>query len=332
MALETQRPKTLVVHHRSGIGDLIWHLPYIRAVAAGSAGGTVSVMARSSSLADDILIGEPCVDRVFVYDRRPRGNRKGKHDSLAGQMAICRQLRREHFDRIVIFSGRPRYGVLACLAGIPQRLGFGFSFAQRLFLNRPPYIEPYRGEGSWVYPEASAFAVAHGFVQAPVVPKMRVPDQLLTEVEVALAELPHPRIALAIGASTADKNWGMNNFARLAEALAERGYGVLVLGGPGEQKAAEAAFATLPQSDAIRLMCQPSVLRSAAALKKCRFCIGNDTGILNVAVAVDTPALGLFGPTRPLSHDPLMHAVSAKSMDAISLDMVLQQFAMLDDA
>jgi len=317
--------KTLVVHHRSGIGDLVWHLPYIRAVAATSAGGKVVVMARPSCRAEDILSGEPCVERVIEYDRRPRNkSRRGKHDSIWGQIQICMQLRREGFDRIVIFSGRPRYGVLAWLAGIPVRAGFGFDIAQRLFLNQPPYIHRFTGAGSWVYPEATDFAIAQGFVGKAVVPKMLVPSTLVGKLGLQLEGLRRPRFAFAIGSSVPEKSWKNENFVALAKTLVEHGCGVLILGGPGEKAMAERLFApSLAHPDRLQVMCQPSVLQSAAALKNCDFCIGNDTGILNVAVAVDVPALGLFGTTRPLTHDPLMHGVSAASMDDISVETVM---------
>lgn len=318
--------RTLFVHHRSGIGDLVWHLPYIRAVAATSAGGKVTVMARPSCMAEDILAGEPCVERVIEYDRRPRNkSRKGKHDSILGQLRMCMQLRRERFDRIVIFSGRPRYGVLAWLAGIPVRSGFGFDMAQRLFLNKPPYIHRFEGEGSWVYPEATDFAMAQGFVEQPVVPKMQVPASLVAAASAQLAHLTGPRFAFAIGSSLPEKSWGNENFVALAKALVDRGCSVLILGGPGEKEIAERLFSF--DRERIHIMCQPSVLISAAALKNCDFCVGNDTGIINVAVAVDVPALGLFGTTLPLKHDPLMHGVSGKSMADISVGSVMDRLA-----
>jgi heptosyltransferase-2 len=322
--------KTLVVHHRSGIGDLVWHLPYIRAIAAGSTDGKVTVMARPSCMAQDILSGEPCVERVIDYDRRPRNkSRKGRHDSLRGQIEICLQLRREKFDRIVIFSGRTRYAALAWLAGIPARHGFGFSFTQRLFLNRPPYIRRFDGEGSWVYPEASDFAIAQGFVNMPVVPKISIPAALLNDLSLELAHLRRPRIAFAIGTSLPEKDWGHKKFAALATALVEHGASVLLLGGPGEKATSEKILSSLSPAHRthVHAMCQSSVLRSAAALKTCDFCVGNDTGILNVAVAGDVPSLGLFGNTLPLSHDPLMHGVAGRNMDDISLATVVSHLA-----
>lgn len=324
-------PKTLVVHHRSGIGDLVWHIPYIRAIAGSSAGGKVTVLARPSCMAGDVLAGETCVADVIEYDRRPRGKaRKGRHEGFFGQLRFCLELRRRKFDRIFIFSSRPRYALLALLAGIPVRAGFGFGAAQRLFLNRPPYIRRFNGVGSWVYPEATEFAVAQGLVSGPIVPKMALPPGLLEQAASQVADLPRPRFAFAIGASNPEKNWGGEKFVQLAKILVDSGCGVLVLGGPAEREAAEQLFssARLP-AGAVRVMCQSSVLKSAAALKATDFCIGNDTGILNVAVACDVPALGLFGNTRPLTHDPLLYAIHGPGMADISVAAVVNRLIAL---
>jgi heptosyltransferase-2 len=324
-------PKTAIVHHRSGIGDLVWHVPYIRAIAQRSAGGKVTVIARPSCRAAELLAGEAWVERVIEFDHRPRKSegRRGKHDSIRGQLEFVTELKQHRFDRIYIFSSRPRYGILALLAGIPQRAGFGFNRFERLFLNVPRFIERHRGAGSWVYPEASAFAIAHGFVDAPAVPKLALPADALAEADAALAPLPRPRYALAIGASDAAKNWGSERFATLAEDLTARGCGVLLLGGPAERAVAEAIIASLPQNHRglVLALTQPSVLRSAAALRLCDFCIGNDTGMLNVAAASDVPALGLFGATLPLSHDPILRAVQEADMASIRVAAVIDALA-----
>lgn len=325
--------KTLVVHHRSGIGDLVWHIPYIRAIAATSSNGKVTVLARPSCKASDLLAGESSVEDVIEYDRKPRDkNRKGKHDSIRGQLQLCMELRKRKFGRIIIFSSRARYGILALIAGIPVRYGFGFGLAQRLFLNHPPYISRFKGEGSWVYPEATDFAIAHKFVDHAVTPRMSVPEELLEEISTQLAYLNRPRIALAIGASNLEKNWGAENFVKLTGQLVKVGYGVLVLGGPAEKAWAEALFHASfePDSNQVHVLCQASVLRSAAALKTCDFCIGNDTGMLNVAAAVNVPALGLFGKTRPLMHDPILHAISGNDMVEISVEAVINRLAELN--
>jgi heptosyltransferase-2 len=320
-------PRTAIVHHRTGIGDLIWHIPYIRAIAARSAGGQVSVIARPSCRAPDLLAGEPSVARVIVFDvgAHNRGGRMGRHLGLRGQLDFVRELRAQRFDRIYIFSGRVRYGILAWLAGIPQRAGFGFTALERVFLNCPPYIRPYCGEGNWVYPEATAFAVAHGFVSGPLVPRMAVPAELAEKMAIDLQSLPRPRYALAIGASEEYRNWGTPRFGALADALTATGCGVLLVGGPAEREMAQDIIRRVPEARraAVRALTQPSVLATAAALRACDFCIGNDTGALNMGVANGLTGLGLFGVSPPLRHDPALHAVTGSGMAAISVETVL---------
>lgn len=324
--------KTLVVHHHAGIGDLIWHVPYFRAIAAASLGGKVTVMARPSCRATDILAGESCVEEVIEHDYRPRYNVKGKHDGIKGQLQFIRELRRRKFGRIYIFSERDHYAKLALLAGISHRSGYGFRVIQRLYLNDPTYIKRYDGPGSGVYAEATSFAMAHGFVNGPIVPKLTLPAQYVEEAEARLSQFPKIRYAFAIGASEPKKNWGAENFLILAKRLIDAGCGVVFLGGPAEREEAEKAFSTANglKPGTFQVMCQSSVLKSAAVLKQCDFCIGNDTGVLNLSVACDTPALGLFGHTLPLTHDPLMHGISGERMHSISIDAVIARLRELN--
>lgn len=321
------RPRTLVVHHRSGIGDLIWHLPYIRAIAATSRGGRVTLMARPSCRAPDLLRAEPAIEEVIEYDYRPRRSesRRGRDAGLRGFLRITALVRSRRFDRVYVFSSRTRYAFLAWFAGIPRRAGFGFSRMQRFALGTGPYIRPHRGEGSWVYPEATEFARVHGFVQGPLVPRIDVPQDLLAEAAQALSALPVARVALVIGTSEPRKDWGTARFTALAQALIARGFGVLVLGGPGEAQAAERILAGLGRPSEAVAVCRVSVLQSAALLKCCSLCVGNDTGALNLAAAVGVRCIGLFGPTRALRHDPGIDAIEAASMDAIAVDDVLRR-------
>lgn len=323
------RPRTVVVHHHSGIGDLIWHVPYFRAIAADSRDGRISVIARPSCRAPDLLAGQPWIEEILEFDRKPRASerRRGRHDSLLAQLAFVGELRKRQFERMVVFSGRVRYGLFGWLAGIGIRAGFGFSAAQRLFLNHPPFIERHRGEGSWVYPEATALAVAHGWVAGPQVPRLEADPERQAALAIQLAELPRPRHALILGASEARKQWGAERFAALAQALCARGLGVLLVGGPGEAALAAEIRARIaePQRQSVAILAGPPLADTAAALSNCDFALGNDTGALNLAAALGLPCLGLFGATRPLSHDPQLHGLAADSMDAISVERVLSR-------
>ena len=327
---QDSRPHTAVLHQFTGIGDLIWHVEYFKAVARQSRGGKVVVIAQPSTKAQAILGHEPWVEAVLDHDHRPRRSdnhrRAGQHSGLAGMWRMARQLRGYQFDRIVLFSGRISRGLLAAMAGIPQRLGYGYNPLQRLCLTHGPYIARYRGTSVAVLKEASAFAVAHGFCQAPLRPRLDVPATELADMAARLVSLPPRRIALAVGTSEAHKQWGADKFAALARHLLERGHGVILLGGPSEEALIDDIQAQLPASllpHAIGIS-RASILGSAAVLSLCDACVGNDTGMVNLAAAVGRPTLVLLGARPTLDHDPLIVSLTAPSLEALTVRAVCE--------
>lgn len=319
-------PKTVVVHHRSGIGDLIWHIPYFRAIAEKSAGGKITVIAKPSCLARQVLAAESCVEEILEFDYRPRKSekRKGRHDSLRAQLEFAKELKLKRFQRMVNFSPRSRYNILAQLAGISCRIGFGFSAFERMTLNCPPYISRYQGKGNWVYPEATALAKAHDFVSEAILPRMQVLKQAIEEVQARLPQKRKGVVCFSIGTSEAKKQWGAMNFSLLAVDLLNDGYVVVLLGGRLESALAE----EIRQLAAERVPVEPvenlilsthgTIQTTAAFLSLSDICVGNDTGVLNMALACETPALGLFGASKvPQLNDPLMHRVMENGMEKI---------------
>lgn len=323
------RPRTVVLLQYTGIGDLIWHIHYFKMIAERSQGGRITVVAQPSTLTKAFIGKEPWIEAIIDHDHRPRRGekRKGRHSGFKGMWRIAQELKAGRFDRIILFSGRASRGLIAWLSGIPVRMGFGYRILQRVFLNTPPYIAPYKGEALAVYPEASAFMVANGFCASPVVPRIDVPSDLVSAMAHRLAHLPRPLYAFAIGTSEAHKQWGIENFAGLAHQLIQKGAGVVLLGGPAEVQIAKDIFDKVPQSDhhALSIITDAPVLGSAAALKLTDVCIGNDTGMINVAAAVGTQSYVLIGPRGTLNQDPeLMHNVRAKKLSDITVNQVIE--------
>ena len=328
MLPQDKRPKTVVLQHDLGIGDLIFRLPYIRAIAEQSRGGKIVLIARPTCRAHDLLRAEPFVDAIIDYDRWRKEDMRGRHRGLLGHWRLMREIRQRSFERIVIFSGRVRYGLLATLAGIPVRIGyggFGFSRLQRLFLNRKPYIRPYRGPCNSNYQLGTALALAHNFANVPLVPRLLVPQEMEQHWAAELSMLPQRRFAFAMGASDKAKDWGWQNFAQLAETILREGHSVICLGGKAEESLLENLWQQVAPElrDNLRVLTPPSVLDSAAIARNCCCCIGNDTGMVNVAAACDIPVVLLIGNRPPLCHDPAIHSVKASSVAAISLSHVL---------
>jgi len=322
------RPHTVVMLQYAGIGDLIWHIQYFKLIAEQSRGGKLTVVAQPSTLTRAFIGKEPWIEEVIDHDHRPRRgeNRRGAHAGWSGMKAMAALLKSKGFDRVILFSGRPSRGLIAWLSGIRIRQGFGYRFLQRIFLNSGPYIEGYKGPALAVYPEASRFMVAHGYCAQPLVPRLDPPADQLAAMQARLAHLPKPLYAFAIGTSETHKQWGAQNFADLAVALVDQGCGVMLLGGPAEVKIAKEINALLPErvQHAVTTVVDAPVLGSAAALQIADYCVGNDTGMVNVGAAVGTPSWVIIGSRPTLDQDPVnMQNITAAQLSDITVDRVL---------
>jgi heptosyltransferase-2 len=322
------RPRTAVLMQHTGIGDFVWHVQYFKAIAAQSQAGKVTVIAQPSTLASAFIGGEPWVDAIIDHDHRPRrgDGRSGRHSGLTGMNRMARELQALKLERLVMFSGRASRGLIAGLSGIPQRLGYGYNGLQRLFLTQGPFIKAHTGPDVPAFHEASAFAMAHGFCSRPITPALDVPETMLNAMHARIATMPRPVTALAIGTSEPHKQWGAGNYALLAQALVERGGNVILLGGPGEQALAQEILDAVPLvwRGQIHAITDAPVLGSAALLKLSDACVGNDTGMVNVAAAVSCPTWVLLGDRRPLGHDPQhLHNVLAPTLEAVTVQQII---------
>jgi heptosyltransferase-2 len=321
-------PKTVILIRHVGIGDLIWHLPYIRAIAAQSRDGKVSVIAAPSTLAPSILAAEDCIEHVILYDRNPRRNetRKANHGGIIGMWRFSQELAKYRFDRAYLFSRRHHHAILARMAGIPIRAGFGTNAVQRHFLNAPPFIQKYKGEGVAVFEDATAFVLAHGITTERAIPKMKVPEADLDFGVKTLAGFNCPVVGFAIGTSETHKHWGDANYGALAKRLIDSGYGVVLLGGRGEEKSAKRIVDAVPPKDRSRILSltDNTILQTAGVLRALACCVGNDTGVLNMAAANDRISICLLGKRPLLLHDPLIHCLNHAPLDQISVDSVME--------
>jgi heptosyltransferase-2 len=115
-----------------------------------------------------------------------------------------------------------------------------------------------------------------------------------------------PCIALHPGSGSPRKNWGLDNWARLAATLhRDTGASMLVVAGEAEA-AVLADFRALLDAAGIEYTLADSVPLPALAarLAGCRLFLGHDTGPAHLAAACGVPCVLVFGPTDPLVWAP----------------------------
>lgn len=315
-AFADSRPRTAVLLQWVGMGDLVWHVPYFRRVAASSRAGQVSLIASPTVFAPQLVGHEAWVGEIIDFDRHPRRHegRQGRHRGVVGLWRMGVELREKQFDRIVLFTNYTNRSLVALAAHIPERLGYGTTWLQRRLLSHGPWIERYSGPAVGTYEDATRFAMAHGWCDEPLVPSLSVRAQALERVKARVQGLPQPLHALCIGSSEPYKQWGVDNFAALAAALASAGCGVLLIGGPAEREMAQALLRRIESGLHARVLSltDGTVAETVATLSLVRNCVGNDTGGVQIAAAVGTPTWVILGPRPLLNHDPqMLHNLTA---------------------
>ena len=120
-----------VIQVKPGIGDVIWHLPFVRAIAAAAPGGKVIFFAPPTSAAKELLAAEPCVANTIYF--RHAGSELQRGVNLIRLVGL---LRRHRLQSIWILDRTIRPALAAALAGIPERIGLGLG-PQSAFISNP---------------------------------------------------------------------------------------------------------------------------------------------------------------------------------------------------
>ncbi len=297
----TPPPRNIVViQPLPGVGDMIWHLPHIRAIAAHT-GVPLTLVAKPRSGAGQIFLGESTIRDIIWMDRNPEG-RRGQHDGLSGLLRLTRELRARRFDASYLLHKSQTLALATWLAGIPARHGYGARL-QRPWLNRAPFLSDTALRLNW-FQQGTAWLAAAGIPLAEAEPRLAVLPEARAAVEQRLGEGPGPLVTIGIGSSEPYKQWGAERFADLVSLLARAGWTRFVLlGGAPQAKLAETIVQRLAGGGAsVEISVDWPLSEVGALLAKSAFYVGNDTGFLNMAAATGIRAYGLFGATEPFRH------------------------------
>jgi heptosyltransferase-2 len=294
------QPRVAVIQPLPGIGDMVWHLPHVHALAQHF-GAPVSLFTKPRSRADELLAADASVADVTWVDRNPQGAR-GEHDGLNGLWRMIQMLRERRFDAAVLLHHSPSLAFATLAAGIPSRQGYGVG-AQRWFLNRPPYL-PRAIMRTHQFQRATRFLAAAGIPMPESEPHLAIADGARDAVRARIADLPRPFIAVGIGRSEPSRQWGAIRFAELADTLLSAGWpGIALVGGAQDEAMLGWIQATLgPLASRAWSALGWHLTEITALLAEAAFFIGNNTGVMNMAAAVGIRSYALFGTVPPFHH------------------------------
>jgi heptosyltransferase-2 len=317
-----------VVQPLPGIGDMVWHLPHIHAIAA-FAGSPVTLIAKPRSLADQLLGDDPAVEEIFWVDLNPKG-RRGAHDGIRGFFRLARKLRDRDFGTIILLHHSDTIAAAAMLAGIPDRRGYGLGL-QRRFLNQGPFLSR-KVAKLHQHTRATSYIEAAGIPLPSSEPHIVVPAAARVEARTRLGDPGMQFVAVGIGSSEVLKQWGPERFAALIAGLLDHGWpGVALFGGADERRMAGQIMRALgDRARRVHLAMGWHLRDVQGLLAEAAFYVGNDTGVMNIAAALGIRTYALFGTTPPFHHASQIVPVLSPpggirdGMDRLSLDIVLE--------
>jgi heptosyltransferase-2 len=219
--------------------------------------------------------------------------------AVARQWGLASILRTRGYRTALILPRTWKSAIAPALAGIPERIGF-VGEARFGLLNQwrwgekalPRFID-----------KNAALALPD---KAPLPPEWPVPQLRLGAGEVSRWREANglgggPAVALAPGSVGASKRW--TYYPQAAKLLAERGLDVWVVGGPAEKALAQEIVAV--GGPRVRDLTGPDLRNGILAMAAASVAISNDSGLMHIAAALDTPTMGIFGPTSPHLWAPL---------------------------
>jgi heptosyltransferase-2 len=284
------------------LGDTVLAIPFLRNLRRRFPRAVIDVLVEPHAAA--MLADCPYHDALVGWPRPPR-SRRFMPSAIAKIHAQARWLRSRGYDRAYLLKRSFSSGVLAWLAGIPQRVGHvtdgrGWLLSRGIPL-RPgrhqteSYLDLLRADGgdvddghneNWV--PAAAAAVA----------------------EAALTDAPdgQPRVFLAVCSTNSEKHWPAARWTELVDRLVrDRGCEVFFCGGPADREMHGQIVAGLdaPIAEHVHDHSSRVPLRQVTALlSRMDLCIGIDSGLPHVAASLGVPVAVLFGPTDPNQWHP----------------------------
>jgi ADP-heptose:LPS heptosyltransferase len=223
-------------------------------------------------------------------------------ETLRAPRQQLRRLRASAFDIAIDFQGLLKSASIARLSGARRVFGYAREGlrepASALFLSKRVHVPKH------THVIFKALQLVHGAlgIAVPTDPAelnfpIGIPDRDQFEASKEIERIKSPYAILNPGGGWPTKLWGPQRFGQLADALwSNFGLQSLVTHGPGEEQLAQSV---IDSSRAGKARTVNLSLKGFFALAQhAKIYVGGDTGPTHLAVAANTPIVGLFGPTE----------------------------------
>ncbi|MDC0426965.1 glycosyltransferase family 9 protein [Pelagibacteraceae bacterium] len=267
--------KVLVVQQRMGIGDMIIFLPYIHAISKKFQ-SKVSLLVKKNSKAEELCADDKHIGEIINLDINKKNF--GKHTGLLGFFRLLKEIKEKKFDKIFIFNSSVRYLLLAKLAGIKSINQYP------LFLKKNNIV-------------LTAKRLIKNSIQENISTQSILylnNEKIENAKNKYKFENNFKHICVGFSASGPTKRWSIENYVKLAEALSKNKPCKFYLAGGQNDEELFKKFLSSSISENCISFKSLSISETLPIIKNCDIYIGNDTGWLHMASALNKKCVALF--------------------------------------
>ena len=276
--------RVLVVRLRS-IGDTVLATPSLFALKRFLPHAQVDLLVED--WVAPLVENHPHVDNLVVLER----------GGVVARTRVARELRAAKYDVVYNLHGGTTATFLTRATGARHRVGFKTYHYAKLHTELVP--SPLLLWGQQKTHSVEQQLALLGWTGVPVSDRPRTQLSISPKAaetvnrELAAVGLTDRKIALIHPAAAfATKRWATENFARVAEFLAKRGFAPVVIAAPNEVGLVDELLNATAVDILTLYLSLPEVTALAA---RSQVFVGNDSGIAHIAAAVGTPSVVIFG-------------------------------------
>ena len=285
-------PARILIYGLNWLGDAIISMPAIQAFRTKNPNAHITLLCKPNLT--QLWAMHSAINQILPLPT-----------SATNLKELISSLRKQNFEVSYSLPNSFRSALIPFISKIPQRIGLRGHFPRHFMLTdvRPPFFSQGKSHQSYEYLQ---LFIPEQNQAPPSAPNLKVPQSARAIMRAKLTKLPQPWIALLPGAERGpSKRWPMENFAQTAAHLvAETGGSIITLGTQAEFPICQqVAAASAPNG--LNLAGATNILELAAVLSLSNIAIGNDSGGMHLAAALQTPLIAIFGVTDPQITGPI---------------------------
>lgn len=334
-----ENPGKILIRSTNWIGDAIMTTPAVRTIRENFPDSDITLLALS--WVADVFAACPHIDHIFSYDK------KGRHQGLKGKLHLAAELRTVHFDMAILLQNAFEAALITRLARIPVRAGYTTD-GRGILLSHGVRRHPDIGSRHQVH-YYQEMLQGLGLQPGPDVLELFLEPSAVREAETVIKKASQGRDVSVIGLNPGAaygpaKRWPAKKYGELGRQLATATNGLIVIFGTEADQEAAAEISAAAGDQVLDLTGKTSLALAMACIDRCHVFVTNDSGLMHVAAALQTPLVAVFGSTdhvatgpfsekatiirRPLDCSPCMKTHCPKDhfqcMEQISVDEVAE--------